>query len=161
MKSYREANICANPSVYCAAASQHPPNVVKYEFILIHAVNCTIFFSAIIDSPWINTRAKVRLLEWKGRMDLILYASRHSPRLDLNEITDYRISKSWAELFQAGINHPEDDGHVVKLLRAIAHGEQISKPLEKHGKAKDLVMKGDAWLKAGNMGMLDQSFTSH
>lgn len=141
-----------NLPVYCAAASQHPPNVVKYEFILIHAVNCSIFFSAILDRPWITTRAKVRLLEWKGRMDLLLYASRHCPPLDIDEITDYHITKSWDEIIHAGNIHREDDGHVVKLIRAIAHGEEITESLEKQGKGKDLKIHGDAWLKAANMG---------
>ncbi|EED17960.1 HypA-like protein, putative [Talaromyces stipitatus ATCC 10500] len=141
-----------NALIYIAAASQHPPNVVKYEFILIHAVNCSIFFSAILDRPWISTRAKVRLLEWKGRMDLLLYASRHCPPLYLSEVTSYSIAKTWDEVIQAGNTHKEDDGHVVKLIRAIAHGEQITDPLEKQGKAKGLKMHGNAWLKAANMG---------
>jgi Questin oxidase-like len=132
--------------VYCAAAAQHPPNTVKYDFVTIHAVNCSIFFSAILTRPWISTRAKVRLLEWKGRMDLVVYTSRHSPRLYLNEITGYPANKNWDEVFRAGNNSNSDDGHLVKLIRAIAHGERISK-------TEDLTMKGDAWLKAGNMGM--------
>ncbi|KAE8553234.1 hypothetical protein EYB25_004616 [Talaromyces marneffei] len=150
-----------NAIVYCAAASQHPPNVVKYEFILIHAVNCSIFFSAILDRPWISTRAKVRLLEWIGRMDLLLYASRHCPPLNLNEITSYPITKSWDEVIHAGNAHQGDDGHVVKLLRAIAHGEEITKPLEKQGKGKDLKIHGDAWLKAANMAIDSTATSSH
>ncbi|RAO71615.1 uncharacterized protein BHQ10_007627 [Talaromyces amestolkiae] len=148
-----------NALVYCAAASQHPPNVVKYDFILIHAVNCSIFFSAILDRPWISTRAKVRLLEWKGRMDLLIYASRHCPPLNLTEITKYPITKSWDEIIYAGNTHQGDDGHVVKLIRAIAHGEEITMPLEKQGKSKDLKIHGDAWLKAANMA-IDSTVTS-
>ncbi|KUL92395.1 hypothetical protein ZTR_02224 [Talaromyces verruculosus] len=148
-----------NALVYCAAASQHPPNVVKFEFILIHAVNCSIFFSAILERPWISTRAKVRLLEWKGRMDLLLYASRHCPPLNLDEIISYPITKTWNEIFHAGNTHRGDDGHVVKLIRAIAHGEQITETLEKQGKGNDLKIHGDAWLKAANMA-IDSTATS-
>jgi hypothetical protein len=115
-------------------------------------VNCSIFFSAILDRPWISTRAKVRLLEWKGRVDLLLYASRHCPPLNLEEITSYPITKTWDEIIHAGNTHGGDDGHVVKLIRAIAHGEEITHPLEKQGKGKDLKIHGDAWLKAANMG---------
>ena len=32
---------------------------------------------------------KIRLLEWKGRTDLVMYASRRSPKLLLEEITGY------------------------------------------------------------------------
>lgn len=115
-------------------------------------MNCSIFFSAILDRPWISTRAKFRLLEWKGRMALLIYASRHCPPLNLNEITNYSITKNWDEIINAGNTHKWDDGHVVKLIRAIAHGEEITEPLEKQGKGKDLKIHGDAWLKAANMG---------
>lgn len=138
--------------VYCCAASQHPPKAVKFEFLLIHALNCSVFFSAILDRPWISSRAKVRLLEWKGRMDLLLYVSRGTPPLDLNEIVNYPISRNWKELFNTANTHPHDDSHIVKLVRAIANGERVCKPLEDKGEANEFMITGYAWLKAGNMG---------
>jgi hypothetical protein len=138
--------------VYCSAASQHPPKAVKFEFLLIHALNCSVFFSAILDRPWISPRTKVRLLEWKGRMDLLLYVSRGTPPLDLDEIVNYPVTRNWKELFSTGNTHPADDSHIVKLVRAIANGERVCKPLEDRGEAGEFMIKGDAWLKAGNMG---------
>ncbi|CRG87360.1 hypothetical protein PISL3812_04377 [Talaromyces islandicus] len=140
-----------NALVYCCAASQHPPKAVKFEFLLIHALNCSIFFSAILDRSWISPRTKVRLLEWKGRMDLLLYVSRGTPPLDLEEITHYPATRNWKELFDTGNTHPSDDSHIVKLVRAIVNGERVCKPLESQGKATNFMIKGDAWLKVGNM----------
>jgi len=140
-----------NALVYCSAASQHPPKAVKFEFLLIHALNCSVFFSAILDRPWISPRTKVRLLEWKGRMDLLLYVSRGTPPLDLDEIVNYPVTRNWKELFSTGNTHPADDSHIVKLVRAIANGERVCKPLEDRGEAGEFMIKGDAWLKAGNM----------
>ncbi|KAH8702153.1 putative HypA-like protein [Talaromyces proteolyticus] len=141
-----------NALVYCAAASQKPPKAVKFDFILIHALNCSVFFSAILSRSWISSRAKVRLLEWKGRMDLLLYVSRGTPPLDLEEITNYPTSKNWKQVFDAGNQSPSDDSHLVKLVRAIANGERVCKILEGQGKSNEWKMKGDAWLRAGNMG---------
>lgn len=85
-------------------------------------------------------------------MDLLLYVSRGAPPLDLDEIVNYPVTKNWKELFNTGNAHPGDDSHIVKLVRAIANGERVCKPLEDRGEADNFMIKGDAWLKAGNMG---------
>lgn len=85
-------------------------------------------------------------------MDLLLYVSRGTPPLDLDEIVQYPVTRNWKELFNTGNAHPQDDSHVVKLVRAIANGERVCKPLEDKGEANEFMIKGDAWLKAGNMG---------
>lgn len=46
------------------------------------------------------------------------------------------------------ITHP-DDGHAAKLVRAIAHGELVSKPYEGSEKFR---IKDGMWLQLGNMG---------
>lgn len=96
---------------------------------------------------------KIRLLEWKVRLDLAMYASRRSPELLLEEISGY-VPKlleagdaEWNGLFQRLFEF-EDDGHAVKLGRAVAHAEVVSKAYEDQDWAK---IRDFMWLKIGNM----------
>jgi hypothetical protein len=137
-------------SVYFTAASQHPPKSVKIDFYFMHCVNCSIFFPSFLgDSSPLSTESKVRLLEWKIRLDLGMYASRRAPDLLINEITDYKPKKpsGWPELFQR-IKDLQDDGHSAKLLRTVAATHVFS---EKYGGGMDLKVKDGMWLKIGHM----------
>ncbi|KAJ5280315.1 hypothetical protein N7478_005687 [Penicillium angulare] len=136
-----------NTVVYYASAAQRPDKEIKFDFFFIHCVNSSIFFSKIMDLPYIDDKAKLRLLEWKGRMDLVMYVSRNSPNLPLNEITQYPAKNDWKLLFSRSAAHPSDDGHLAKLVRAVAHGQNVCKPFEKDG----LPISGDMWLQIGNM----------
>ena len=68
----------------------------------------------------------------------------------MDEITYYKPKSAgpWGGVFKRVINH-EDDGHAAKLIRALAHGEQICKPYENDQKFK---IKGKMWLQLGHMG---------
>jgi len=55
-----------------------------------HHVNASPFWLTINAQPWISTETKVRILEWKIRLDLIQYAARACPPLSLNNITSYK-----------------------------------------------------------------------
>lgn len=113
----------------------------------MHCVNSSIFFSRFLTAPWLSTANKVRLLEWKVRIDLAMYASRKSPTLLLDEISEYKNNASWDDIF-ARVKHYPDDGHASKLVRAIAHGEKACAPWD----GKDgWPIKGDMWRKLGNM----------
>lgn len=83
-------------------------------------------------------------------MDLAIYASRKcaDPRLD--DIKNYKPSKSWDEVFASVVSHDRDDGHIAKFVRLLAYGEEICKPYE--GK-EGFRITGDMWLKLANMGM--------
>lgn len=85
-------------------------------------------------------------------MDLLLYVSRGTPNLLLDEVTGHRASDSWNTLFAHGNAHPGDDGHLSKAMRAIAHGEIICRPFEAQAREGRLAITGDMWLKVGNMG---------
>lgn len=48
-----------------------------------HHVNAAPFFQTINAQPWIPVETKARLLEWKIRYDIIKYAARAVPALQL------------------------------------------------------------------------------
>ncbi|KAJ5995633.1 hypothetical protein N7481_002610, partial [Penicillium waksmanii] len=137
-----------NTVVYYTSAAQRPDKKVKIDFFFIHCVNSSIFFSKIAQLPFLDTQAKLRLLEWKGRMDLVMYVSRGSPELRLNEVTEYPITNDWPTLFSRCVKHPGDDGHLVKLVRALAHGEEVCRVADKDS---EMPVSGDMWLRIGNM----------
>ncbi|KAL1304684.1 hypothetical protein AAFC00_003639 [Neodothiora populina] len=139
-----------NTTAYFTAAAQNPPKLVKMDFFYMHSINASIFFSAFLKQNWLSDENKIRLLEWKVRNDAALYASRGCARLLLDEITDYKPKRpsGWAEIIDRVTEH-EDDGHACKLIRALAHGEQVCKPFE-HNK-DSFRIKGDMWLKLGHM----------
>lgn len=121
----------------------------------MHAVTSSIFFSAFNSVSFLSRAQKARLLEWHGRYNLILYASRRSPQLLLEEITEYvpkRLGSDdskWEGIFQRLFDlDAREDGHAVKFGRALAHAEQVCKEYEGEDWAK---IKGSMWLKIGNM----------
>src|SRR6187402_782843 len=101
----------------------------------MHCANSSIFFPTFNAQPWLSTASKVRLLQWKGYLDLAMYASRRSPPLFLDEIALYTPSKleagdaEWKGIFRR-LSEFEDDGHAIKLGRAVANGERVSKDFE-------------------------------
>ncbi|KAJ5831991.1 hypothetical protein N7474_000302 [Penicillium riverlandense] len=137
-----------NTVVYYTSAAQRPTKEIRIDFFYIHCVNSTIFFSKIIDLPFLDEAAKVRMLEWKGRLDLLMYVSRGAPDLLPSEVTKYPAKDDWATVFSRSITHPGDDGHLAKLARAVAHGQRVCQPFESQQK---MPISGDMWLKIGNM----------
>jgi len=105
-----------------------------------------------MNQPWISPSNKARLLEYKGRLDLLQYASRGCPKLLFEEIENYipkeMEASDWSSIFDR-VNLIDDDGHAAKLVRALAHGQRISNPWEKSDKFR---VKDGLWLKLGNMG---------
>ncbi|KAF2267272.1 hypothetical protein CC78DRAFT_531046 [Lojkania enalia] len=138
-----------NAIVYYTAAAQHPPHQVKIDFYYMHCVNCSIFFPVFLSQPWLSTPNKIRLLEWKVRNDLVMYASRRSPKLLISEIRDYKSKKNseWQDVFARVKSFP-DDGHASKLVRALANGQKICEMFEGR---KGFVVEGDMWRILGNM----------
>ncbi|KAF2448756.1 hypothetical protein P171DRAFT_428775 [Karstenula rhodostoma CBS 690.94] len=139
-----------NAAVFYTAAAQHPPSIPKFDFFFIHVTNASIFFSTFLSLSFISAATKRRLLEWKVRSDLAMYASRASPPLLMDDLTSYESSDkddSWERVIER-VNALPDDGHASKLVRALAHGEQVCKKFElKEG----FVVEGDMWRRLGNM----------
>lgn len=137
--------------VASAAASHSALKDPKYDFFLMHHVNSGPFFVTLNRQDWIPVEVKVRLLEWKIRMDLIQYTARGSPELGTQKIRDY-VPKSRdpgpaVELLPR-MHALVDDGHAIKLFRAVGIGKEVSKLYE----TKDwLVMKGDMWNQVAHM----------
>lgn len=131
---------------------------MKLDFFFIHCVNSSIFFSKFINLPFLNQRSKLRLLEWKGRIDLLMYTSRGTPDLLLDEVANYPLKEDWSQIFARSIAHPGDDGHLAKLARALAHGQKVCQAYE--SKNPEMQIKGDMWLRIGNIGKR-QELTLH
>ncbi|KAL5383714.1 hypothetical protein DPSP01_005818 [Paraphaeosphaeria sporulosa] len=139
-----------NAAVFYTAAAQHPPNVPKFDFYYIHVTNASIFFSTFLALSSLTSATKRRLLEWKVRSDLAMYASRASPALLMDDLITYKTTDkddSWERVIER-VNALSDDGHASKLVRALAHGEQVCKKFE--GK-EGFVVQGDMWKRLGNM----------
>jgi hypothetical protein len=139
---------------YFTATAQRPTKQVKFDFFYIHSMNATIFFTKFISLPFLSARSKQRLLEWTGRLSLLLYVSRNSPELFLNDVTEYEASRSWETIFAYANAHLRDDGHIGKLARAIANGEKVCRPYETRAKEMGLMITGNMWIKIGNMSTL-------
>ncbi|QSS58208.1 hypothetical protein I7I51_07631 [Histoplasma capsulatum] len=147
-----------NAVAYFAGAAQRPQKRVKFDFFYMHCVTSAIFLASFVSQSWISKQNKLRILEWKGRMDLATYASRGAAELRQEEITDYEPKLSWEEVFAQAINHPQDDGHASKFIRTLAFGEKLCKPFEEDEKCREaFLVNGDMWIKLANMGEFLQS----
>lgn len=143
-----------NTDAYFAGGAQWPGKVVKFDFFYMHCVNCSIFFSAFVKEDWMKIEDKARLLEWKGRMDLALYASRGSAELRIEEITNYKPKTEgigWEEIITKVDGMP-DDGHASKLIRALKNGEDRCRPYEDAG-GDTFPIKGSMWLQLARMAL--------
>ncbi|KAI1133837.1 hypothetical protein F5Y05DRAFT_400713 [Hypoxylon sp. FL0543] len=135
-----------------ASAAFHPGKEPKFDFFLIHHVNIAPIFVTINEQDWISTEVKVRLLEWKIRMDLIQYAAINCPPLRFDQFTSYvpRDKKvvPTEELARRVQDIENDDGHAIKLFRAVVLGRTVS---EKYEDKEWIKIKGDLWTKLNHL----------
>ena len=101
---------------------------------------------------------KVRMIEWMVRLTAVVYTIMGSPPLYLKEITNYKPRQTpsdldgpnpWAGLIKRA-TEVGDDGHASKVIRALIHGQETSKPYEGR---QGFILHGDMWLKIGHMCM--------
>ena len=139
----------ANAVAYYTAGAQRTDKIIKFDFYFMHGVNCSIFFSAFLKQDWLTEGDKVRLLEWKVRSDLAMYASRKSPDVRLDIIRAYtpKQPSGWDGI-EDRVCQFEDDGHASKLVRALAHGQRICEP---YNEREEFRIKSDDWLQMGHM----------
>ncbi|KAK4615670.1 Baeyer-Villiger oxidase ptaJ [Fulvia fulva] len=138
-----------NAVAYYTGGAQKADKAVKFDFYYIHCLNSSIFFASFLKQDWLSDANKVRLLEWKIRLDLAMYASRKAPEIRLGDIQNYQPKKpSGWDAVQDRVCDIDDDGHASKLVRAIANGGQICAPYE----GKDgFRLKGNDWLSLAHM----------
>ncbi|KAF2841341.1 hypothetical protein M501DRAFT_544037 [Patellaria atrata CBS 101060] len=143
-----------NSVSYFTGCSQQPPHVPKLDFYYIHCLNCSVFLPSLLSQPWLSRQNYARLLTWKGRLDLAMYASRGSPKLLLDEVTQYTpktlsqgSANDWSKIFEE-INKVEDDGHSSKVIRALAKAREVSAKYESHD---EFVLKGGDWERLANL----------
>lgn len=134
-----------------ASAAFQPGKQPKFDFFLMHHINICPVFIAINNQDWIPIESKVRLLEWKIRMDLVEYAARVCPPLSLDNISSYFPKDK--NLGPANEQLPRvyalnDDGHVIKLVRAVGLGQTVS---EKYEDKDWIKIKGDSWTKVSHL----------
>lgn len=131
------------------AGAQHPPNQVMYDFYFMHCTNCSVFFPAFLKQTWLSAEFKVRLLEWKIRLDLAMYASRRSPEIRLDDVRAYKPKQpSGWDAIEERVCRFIDDGHAPKLIRALASGQQVCKAYEDR---QEFRVKAEDWLQMGHM----------
>lgn len=152
--SYRAFELL-NVNAYLACAAQRAGKKIMVDFIFVHHINASIFFSAFLEQDWLPTAAKIRLLEAYTRINLLFYAASLGPQLFKHEIVDYtpdRPDSTWQSIIQRSLSVP-DDGHLPKLIRALAHGEALSRSWEENGdlRAMTLPVRHSMWLRMANM----------
>jgi hypothetical protein len=143
--------------ISCSAfttAAQKPGKSPKVDFFYLHMVTSALFVDVMLRQNWISIENKVRLLEWKGRIDLAWYAANASPEMRPEAVDEYHptLSKDmgWRELYRAA-NEVHDDGHIVKFIRALKNGEDVVKPFEQGPGATDFPVHGEMWLKMAKL----------
>lgn len=130
------------------SAAFHPGKQPKMDFFLIHHVNASPIFLALNSQDWISAETKARILEWKIRMDVIQYAARAAPPLDLGNITRYQPKKDVnATPFDtvSRLHDLPEDGHAIKLARAALICRDAVKPYE--GKEWVKIRGDELWSK--------------
>lgn len=141
---------------YIAGASQRAGRKRKIDFFYMHMVNSSLFFSVLTRQDWIKMEDRVRLVEWKARLDLAWYAVSGCAELHDDAVTgyvgDFSKGMGWAELC-AAVNKEHDDGHVSKLIRALKNGEMAARQFEGGEYADSFPVKGDMWLTMARMAL--------
>jgi len=139
-----------NAVIWYTGGAQRPPKLVKFDFYFMHCVNSSIFFPAFVGAEWLSKENKARLLEWKGRNDLAMYASRRSPEIlgaEMEKYSPKQPADRWGEIFER-VKNFDDDGHAAKLVRTLAHGKKVSTKFEGREGFK---VKGNMWDNLGHM----------
>jgi hypothetical protein len=139
---------------YFAGAAQHQGRKRKIDFFYMHNVTSSLFFTVLVRQNWIKLEDRVRLVEWKARLDLAWYAVSGCAGLNDDAISGYSNPESnnmsWADLFSA-VNKEHDDGHAAKFIRALKNGEDVCQEFERGEWEAYFPMKDTMWLKLARM----------
>ncbi|PTB35431.1 uncharacterized protein TrAFT101_008980 [Trichoderma asperellum] len=146
----RLAEMVHSCAYVAAAAAFHQPNKPKFDFFLIHHLNSIPFFVTLLSFPWLRDYQKVRILEWKIRLDLIQYIARGCPPLRLDAIKsfvpkqDSSFATKPADLLPR-FHEIIDDGHTIKVVRALLIAQELSRKYA--GRPWIRIADDETWLK--------------
>ncbi|KAL3430658.1 hypothetical protein BDV09DRAFT_189045 [Aspergillus tetrazonus] len=139
------AQYCASPSeeelaqqttdmvhtcAYMVGAAQSPGKVEALDFVMLHTLTLSIFYTTFLAQDWISSSNKARLLHFKVWGDLVTYAGCGCPTLYSDRITGYtpkRPTDGWMELAHRASVYG-DDGHISKVTRALLHAQGLPDP---------------------------------
>ncbi len=118
-----------------------------------HHINASPIFLTILGQAWISDQAKVRMLEWKIRMDLLQYAACACPALSLAAIETYTPNeKKYRDCVPlrpfdlvSRLHFQEDDGHAIKLGRAALICNDLSQEYDRESWA--IIRGRETWMK--------------
>ena len=128
----------------------------KMDFFGMHGVTSSLSVTAMVRQPWISIADKARLVERKTWLDLTCFVASGSPELREQNLSGYEptLSKSitdWGELY-AAVRGQHDDGHAVKLIRALKNGEDATARFDQEpGVADFLPVRGDSWFRLAQL----------
>jgi hypothetical protein len=139
--------------ISCAAhtaAAQKAGKQRKIDFFYMHLVTCSISLDMLMREDGIKIEDRVRLLEWKGRLDLVWYAANGAAKMREEDILEYepKLSKGfdWPTRYKC-VMDIHDDGHVIKFFRSLKNGKNVVKHFERTEGASSFPVTGDMWLK--------------
>jgi hypothetical protein len=118
--------------VYLTAGAQLPPYICVFDFGLLHTVTSSVGLSVFLSEPSLSPAQKARILEYTGRIYLMTYVANGAPEIRLDWLSSHPSklqNQTWDTVFDRATYH-EDDGHMSKLIRGIAHAEKTSKPYD-------------------------------
>lgn len=145
-----------NNAAYNMAVSQQPGKRIMMDFFLMHCVNTSLWFSVLLDTPWISDAAKCRLLEWKARLDVGMFAACRTPTPYPKRLWRYVPKRpspageeGWEALYARAVAY-KDDGHVTKLMRSLRNGQEVTRPYDRE---VGFDLPADAFLLVGHMVM--------
>lgn len=141
-------------AAYVAGAAQRPGKARRIDFFYMHDVTSSIFLTVLARQPWIQIEDRVRMVEWKARLDMAWYAACGTPKLHRAELENYKAGPSagwtWEKMFDV-LRGLHDDGHVSKFARALKNGEEVSRQFESGDDSSAFPAKGDMWLNLARM----------
>lgn len=130
---------------------QRPDKTVKLDFYAIHNITSDYFYAVFLKVPWLSHDQKVRLLEWKARANIAIFAALREWRVELRpqDITQYHPRGNWAQLKENQLYSKYPESHAPKTFRGLYLGHEICPPFEDQGQGR---MTKDMWLKLATLG---------
>jgi Questin oxidase-like len=140
----------ANWTCAMVFSGQRKGKPYRIDFTLMHCANAVPLVAAAAHHPDVPGHAKVELIRRLANYALVTFVGQGSPdmRFDLlRNFTPKKPANEWKELTER-VFHVPDDGHIIKLLRALRYAEEQTKEV---GDQEGYLLRGQDWLKAGNM----------